>query len=186
MIWAKKIAKLLLAVAFMLLQLTANAQSYMGKSIRMAIFSSTPVEDIRALSVSGAGVLVTKTREIVVQVPIKTFEFDRKLMQEHFNENYMESDKYPLAKFKGVIDQPVDFTKEGEYLVNVKGTLSVHGVDRQRTIAGKLTIRNGEIGLFTEFKVACADHKIKIPTLIITKVAEVISVKVEGKLSPLK
>ena len=184
--WVKKRIDLLLGSVIVLLQLNAAAQSYVGRNIKTAIFSSTPVEDIRAVSRSGTAAIVGRTREIVVQVPIKSLGFDRKLMQEHFNENYMESDKYPQAKFKGTIDQQIDFSKDGSHNVSVTGLLSVHGVDKMRTIPGKLSIKDGIIQIFTEFKVACADHKIKIPTLIVTKVAEVISIKVDGKLNPVK
>ena len=184
--WAKIRIDLLLGSVMVLSQLNAAAQSYVGKNIKTAIFSSTPVEDIRAASTSGTAAIVGRTREIVVQVPIKSLEFDRKLMQEHFNENYMESDKYPQAKFKGSIDQVIDFTKDGNYDVSVTGILSVHGVDKTRTIPGKLSIKDGIVQIYTEFKVACADHKIKIPTLIVTKVAEVINIKVDGKLNPVK
>lgn len=184
--WAKIRIDLLLGGVIVLLQLNAAAQSYVGKNIKTAIFSSTPVEDIRAVSRSGTAAIVGRTREVVVQVLIKSLEFDRRLMQEHFNENYMESDKYPQAKFKGSIDQVIDFAKDGNYNVSVTGVLSVHGVDKTRTIPGKLSIKDGIVQIFTEFKVACADHKIKIPTLIVTKVAEVINVKVDGKLSPVK
>jgi hypothetical protein len=186
MTWVKKISSFLLGSSFMLLQLNANAQNYAGKSIKLAMFSSTPVEDIRAVSVNGTAVLLGKTREVVVQVAVKSFEFDRKLMQAHFNENYMESDKYPLAKFKGTIDQAIDFTKNGEYNVTVNGTLTVHGVDKVRSMPGKVIVKDGTVQILTEFKVPCADHKIKIPTLIITKVAEVISIKVDGKLNQIK
>lgn len=186
MIWARIINRILLGSLFLLVQLSADAQSYIGKNVKVRLFSSTPVEDIRAVNVKAAAVLVSGTREIVVQVPIKGFEFDRKLMQEHFNENYMESDKYPSAKFKGIIDQQIDFTKDGTYDVTVKGVLSVHGVDKPRSITGKLIINGGVLQIGTEFKVACEDHRIKIPTLIITKVAEVINIKVDGQLNILK
>lgn len=184
MIWAKRIFSILLGVSLALLQLSVSAQSYVGKSVKLSLFSSTPVEDIKAVNVKGTAVLVGNTREIVVQAPIKGFEFDRKMMQEHFNENYMESDKYPMAKFKGTIDQVIDFTKDGEYNVTVNGTLTVHGVDKIRSIQGKVIVKDGAVQILTEFKVPCADHKIKIPTLIITKVAEIISIKVDGKLNP--
>ncbi|TKC65300.1 YceI family protein [Pedobacter hiemivivus] len=183
MIWGKRTTNILLGASFTLLQLSAIAQSYVGKGVKLSLFSSTPVEDIRAVNVKGTAVLVGNTREIVVQTPIKGFEFDRKLMQEHFNENYMESDKYPMAKFKGMIDQVIDFTKNGEYDVTASGKLTVHGVDKMRSIQGKVIVKDGAIQILTEFKVPCADHKIKIPTLIITKVAEVISIKVDGKLN---
>jgi polyisoprenoid-binding protein YceI len=186
MTWVKKIISPMLGLACILLQFNAGAQNYVGKSIKMSIFSSTPVEDIRAASLKGAAVLVAKTGELVAQLPIKSLEFDRKLMQEHFNENYMESDKYPLARFKGTIDPGVDVTKDGEYNVTVNGILSVHGVDKQRSITGKIIVKDGTLQIQTTFKVTCADHKIKIPTLIITKVAEVIEVKVDGKLNQIK
>lgn len=186
MIWVKKITSFFLGSAFLLLQLNASGQNYGSKNVKLAMFSSTPVEDIRSVSTKGTAVLLTKTREIVVQVLVRTFEFDRKLMQEHFNENYMESDRYPLAKFKGTIDQVIDFSKDGIYPVTVNGTLSVHGVDKKRVIPGKIMVRNAEIQLLTEFKVPCTDHNIKIPSLIITKVAEVIDIKVEGKLNQIK
>jgi hypothetical protein len=179
-----KILRLL--VALLLLNLSANAQNFLSKNLRIGLFSSTPLEDIRAVSDNGSAVLVAKTREIAVQLNVKTLEFDRKLMQEHFNENYIESDKYPYAKFKGVIDQPVDFSKDGDYAVTVTGVLSVHGVDKKRTIPGKVTISNGVVQISTEFKVACVDHDIKIPKLVFTKIAEFITIKAEGKLNPLK
>lgn len=186
MSWVRKIISPFVGTVCMLLQFHASGQNYMAKNVKLTIFSSTPVEDIRAASLKGSAVLVAGSREIVVQLPVKSLEFDRKLMQEHFNENYMESDKYPLARFKGTIAQTIDFSKNGEYNVTVNGTLSVHGVDKQRSIAGKVTVKDGTLQIQAEFKVACADHKIKIPTLIITKVAEVIEVKVDGKLNQIK
>ena len=104
-------------------------------------------------------------------------------MQEHFNENYMESEKYPLAKFKGVIEPKIDFTKDGEYSVMAKGILNVHGVDQPRTINGKIVIKNGVVNLNSNFNVACDAHKIKIPKLVFTKIAEIIQVKVQGDLN---
>jgi len=173
-------------IALLLLHLSAGAQNFVSKNIRIGLFSSTPLEDIRAVSDKGNAVLVSKTREIVVQLDVKTLEFDRKLMQEHFNENYIESDKYPNAKFKGVIDQAIDFTKDGNYGVTVTGVLSVHGVDKKRTIPGKVIISNGVVQISTEFNVACVDHNIKIPKLVFAKIAEFITIKAEGKFNPLK
>jgi hypothetical protein len=165
---------------------SVNAQIYTGKNVKVSIFSSTPVEDIKATSHVGAAVLALSKQELAIQVSIKSLEFDKKLMQEHFNENYMESDKYPSARFKGTIEPKIDFTKDGEYPVVAKGTLNVHGVNQARTINGKVTVKNGVISLYSTFNVACAAHKIKIPSLIITKIAEVIQVTIQGSLNPLK
>jgi len=186
MIQIKKITRLLLLIISVCIHLNVKAQNFNGKSLRIGIYSSTPLEDIKAVSDKAAAVLISKTQEIAIQVPIKSLEFDRKLMQEHFNENYLESDKYPYAKFKGNITPALDFNKDGDYNVTVNGTLSVHGVDKKRTIPGRLTIKDGVVQISTEFKVACVDHNIDIPKLVFTKIAEFISVKVDGKLSPLK
>lgn len=176
---------ILLGVLFFAFIVTASAQNYVGKNIKTTIFSSTPVEDIKAASYSGTAVLIAAKQELVVQVPIKSLEFDKKLMQEHFNENYMESDKYPLAKFKGTIEPTVDWKKDGVYTVTAKGVLTVHGVDQPRTINGKITIKNGAIVLNSAFDVTCAAHQIKIPSLVFTKIAEVIKVSIQGTLTPL-
>lgn len=176
------IALLLSMVAFVA---TGRAQTYTGKNIKFNIFSSTPIEDIKAVSYTGVAVLNAQKQEIAIQVVIKSLEFDKKLMQEHFNENYMESDKYPLAKFKGVIEPKIDWTKDGEYTVTAKGILTVHGVDQQRTINGKITIKNKVASISSAFNVACADHQIKIPSLMFTKIAEVIQIKIQGNLNPI-
>lgn len=164
----------------------AQAQNYAGKSLKMTIFSSTPVEDVKAASTSASAVLVADKQELAVQLPIKSLEFDKKLMQQHFNENYMESDKYPMAKFKGTITPQLDWSKDGEYPVTVKGVLTVHGVEQNRTIPGKITIKGNTIGISSNFEVACKDHQIKIPRLVFAKIAEVIKITIQGNLEPLK
>ncbi len=183
---SSKKGKLLLALVLCLaFGFNTNAQTYTGKNIKFNIFSSTPIEDIKAASYTGVAVLNAQKQEITIRVAIKSLEFDKKLMQEHFNENYMESDKYPFAKFKGIIEPKIDWTKDGEYAVTTKGTLTVHGVDQTRTLQGKITIKNKIITLSSTFNVACADHQIKIPKLMFTKIAEIIQVKVQGNLNPL-
>ncbi len=177
---------LLLIGCCLILILPSRAQTFVGKNLKVNLFSSTPVEDIKAASTMGTAVLVISKQEIAVQIPIKSFVFDKKLMQEHFNENYMESDKYPLAKFKGILEPQLNWTKDGEYNVSAKGVLTVHGVDQARTINGKVTIKNGVITLNANFEVACAAHQIKIPSLVFTKIAEIIQLKVSGSLTPLQ
>lgn len=179
---SKLVLLLLLFLAFVI---SASAQNYAGKNIKVNIFSSTPVENIKASSTTATAVLVSEKQEFAIAVPVKSLEFDRKLMQEHFNENYMESDKFPLAKFKGTITPYVDWKKDGTYQVNVKGVLTVHGVNQPRNISGKIIIKDGIITLNSNFEVACAAHGIKIPSLVFTKIAEVIKVTVFGTLTPL-
>jgi len=187
MTWVRKTIEWgLVMVLALAAQSDAKAQNYSCNAVSTWIFSSTPLEDIRAESEKGSGVIVTATRAVAVQIPVKTLEFDRKLMQEHFNENYMESDRYPYARFKGTLDPGADLSKDGTYSVNVNGVLSVHGVDKQRTIPCKLVVKNGVVNVEAQFKVACADHNITIPRLVFTKIAESISVRISGQFNALK
>lgn len=162
-----------------------SAQTFIGKNVKVNIFSSTPVEDIKAASTNGTAVFISENQELAVQVNVKSLMFDKKLMQEHFNENYMESDIYPTAKFKGIVSPKIDLTKDGEHNVVAKGTFTVHGVSQARSIVGKLIIKNGIVNLNANFDVACAAHNIKIPSLVFTKIAEVIKVSIQGSLTPL-
>lgn len=186
MISTQKIIKRYVIPVLLSLPIWVQAQNFASQNSKISFYSSTPIEDIRAASTKANAVFVAKTKEIAFQIPIKSFEFERKLMQTHFNENFMESDKYPFAKFKGVVEPTIDITKDGIYNAIAKGTLSVHGVDKPRTISGKLSVKNGNITIESTFDVACADHNIKIPTVVFTKVAEVIQVKVNAVLTPLK
>ncbi|TCD13012.1 YceI family protein [Pedobacter frigidisoli] len=166
-----------------MLCISVKAQSYLSSNVKTSFFSSTPIEDIKAASNKTTAVLIAKTGEFAFLVSMKSFEFEKKLMQEHFNENYIESDKYPTASFKGNIQPNIDWSKDGEYNVVAKGILSVHGVSKPRTIATKISLKNGIATIASAFDVACVDHDIKIPTLVFTKIAKVISVKVNGTLT---
>lgn len=151
-----------------------------------SFFSSTPVEDINAQSKKMLGVMNIKTNELAFSITNTTFEFPNKLMQEHFNEKYMESEKYPASTFKGKINESIDFAKDGEYAVTVTGKLNIHGVEQDRTIPGKVVVKDGKIKVSSEFKVKVADHKITIPKLVIENIAEEILVSVGATMEPKK
>ena len=142
----------------------------------MTFFSSAPMEDIEAKNNKVVSLINTGTNEIAVRVPIKQFEFRNRLMQEHFNENYMESEKYPHATFKGKINETVDFQQPGTYNVSATGTLNIHGVSQKRTLNGVLKIDGSGMVLTTSFDVLLKDHKIKIPSIVFNKIAETIAV----------
>lgn len=142
----------------------------------ITFYSKAPLEDIEAKNNKVISLLDTRKNEIAVRVPIKQFQFRNKLMQEHFNENYMESERYPHATFKGNINEIIDFTKPGTYDVSSTGILNIHGVNQKRTLKGKLTIDSLGMKLDTQFDVLLEDHKIKIPRLVFNKIAEKIAV----------
>jgi hypothetical protein len=182
----KQIAVLIFVAYLLMLCIQVKGQNFVSSNLKTSIFSSTPIEDIKALSTRTNAVIIGKTGEFAFQVPINSFEFEKKMMQEHFNENYMESDKYPTASFKGKIDPNINWAKDGEYTVLAKGILSVHGVAKLREIGAKVISKSGVVSLISSFDVACADHQIQIPTLVFTKIAKIISVKVNGTLTSKK
>ncbi|GGI22543.1 YceI family protein [Pedobacter mendelii] len=179
----KKTCKLLVFSITLFLSFSIQAQNYVGTNVKVNLFSSTPIEDIKAQSNKTNAVIISKTGEVAFQIPIKSFEFEKKLMQEHFNENYMESDKYPTASFKGAVEPNISWTKDGDYPVLAKGSLTVHGITKPRTISGNIKVQNGTISISTSFDVACVDHNIEIPMLVFTKIAKVINVKINGTLN---
>ena len=157
--------------------------TYFTKTGKIDFFSSTPMEDIEAVNNEVNSFLNIEKNELVFAVLIKGFKFQKALMQEHFNENYMESDKFPKAQFKGnIVDfDAANFKKDGEYIVNVKGDLTIHGVTKSVIIPGVISVKAGKISATSKFKVKCADYDIKIPSVISNKISEEIDVNVDIK-----
>ncbi|MCS6819019.1 MAG: YceI family protein [Chitinophagales bacterium] len=164
---------------------TTFAQNvYYTQKGKVHFFSKTPLEDIEATTNKGIGTLNTATKKVQAKIPIQSFEFRQKLMQEHFNENYMESDKYPYGSLDATIMEEIDFTKDGNYEITLKGILEIHGVKQPRELKCRLTIQSGEpVRAVSSFDVKLADHKIKIPRAVILNIAEVIKVDVDFELS---
>ena len=152
-------------------------QLYVTQTGETNFFSETPVENISAINKTVGAIFNTNTNEIAVSMKMNAFDFPNKLMQEHFNENYMESEKFPTGIFKGKILEGIDYTKNGTYDVTAKGQLTLHGVTQARDLKGKLTIDNQKINLVCSFDVRLVDYKIDVPKLVFAKIAEVISVK---------
>lgn len=163
-----------------------KAQTFVAKAGTAHFFSTTPLEDIEASSKEVTSVFNTQTGELVVSMPIKSFQFSKKLMQEHFNENYMESDKYPKADFRGkILDlKSFDFSKDGTYVVVVAGELTIHGVKKSRTIDASFTVKGGMVTGAAKFKVVLEDHKVERPQIVWEKIAEVVDVDVNFVYTP--
>ncbi len=159
---------------------------YVCKNAKITLFSSALIEDIKAISPAGLSVYNVATGELDFSVAISSFKFDKAFMQQHFNSDYMESDKYPKAIFKGKIQEHIDITKEGIYPVNAIGELTVHGVAQKRTVQGSMTVKNGMVYMTAEFMVKCADHHIDIPQILFYHIAESIKITVSAIYSPYK
>jgi polyisoprenoid-binding protein YceI len=174
---------LLLAVAA-----TVQAQGrYFTKTGRITFYSDAPLEDIEAANKTASAVLDAKTGQLQFAVLMKGFEFKKALMQEHFNENYVESHKYPKAEFRGNIsnNHEVNYAKEGTYPAKVKGQLVLHGVSRDIEVPATLQVQGGKIDGKATFPVRVADYNIAIPSLMKDKISNTVSVTVQVKLEPL-
>jgi polyisoprenoid-binding protein YceI len=167
---------LILLLSFVAIAASAQNQWICRKG-ETSFFSETPLENIAAVNKNVVSLIDFSKTEIAVKMTMTDFKFQNHLMEEHFNENYMESDKYPTATFVGKIQEPIDLSKSGIYDITAKGLLTMHGVQKERVMKGKLTISGDEITLISNFDVALKDHKIEVPTLVMTKIAEVISIK---------
>lgn len=171
----------------MLTALQSTAQKYMTKNGQILFYSETPMETIQADNRQVNAVLDTQTGEFVFKVLIKSFQFEKALMQEHFNENYMESDKYPNSTFSGKVVnlKDVNFSKPGTYDATIEGDLTIHNVTRKISEKGTFTVGSDVVSGHAKFIVKPADYDIKIPKAVINNIAEAIEVTVNVELKKL-
>lgn len=162
---------------------SVNAQRYMTRNGFIGFFSNTPAEDIKADNNQVASVIDISNGEIVFQVLIKSFHFEKTLMEEHFNENYMESEKFPKASFTGKISnlQSVDINKNGTYEVTVEGDLTIRDVIKKLSVNGTLEVVSGGLNANSKFNLAPEDFNIKIPSVVRENIAKIIEVTVTMK-----
>lgn len=178
--------KVLLSLTALVFSTSMFAQIFMAKTCEVSFFSASPLENIEAINKAAKPLINTATNDVQIKIVNTAFIFEKPLMQEHFNENYMESDKYPNTIFKGKINEKIDWTKDGENKVTVTGKMSMHGVDKDITFDGVVTIKGGEITIAAKFKVHIADYGVKVPSLYIQNIAEDVDVKLHAVLAPFK
>ena len=163
----------------------ANAQQFMTRSGQVHFFSETAMENIEAENTQMSGLLDAANGGFAFQVQMRAFHFEKALMEEHFNENYVESEKYPKATFQGTIKDWDNPWKDGEsHDVVATGSFEFHGVKQDRDIAGTLTWNGKGWDIEARFPVALEDHKIEVPTVVKDNIAPVIDVDVKATLDP--
>ena len=184
----KKFLLLLFFACLLPLTQVFAQDKFFTKTGRVAFFSSTPMENIEAKNTNATSVLDTKAGKMEIAVLMKAFKFEKALMEEHFNENYVESAKFPKAVFAGSITNlaAVDFTKNGNYKVTVKGKLTMHGVTKEIEVPGTINVQNGAVKADAMFNVAPEDYKIEIPKLVRDKIARQIKITVAFDYQALK
>lgn len=158
-----------------------DSKVYQTKSGKVSFYSAALLENIEAVNNQVDSKLSTNG-QMVFMIAIKGFRFENATMQEHFNENYMESDKFPKAIFQGKIANinEVDFEKDGSYKTTVIGTMEIHGVKQPVTAIGTIQINAGKASAKSSFKIKLADYNIK-GTLIGDKIAKELAITVDCK-----
>ena len=180
--------KTLVVAGFLLLAGSVHAQDrYFTRSAKIIFVSKAPLEDIDATNKTVSAVLDKPTGGLQFAVSMKGFEFEKALMQEHFNENYVESDKFPKAEFKGSVvnNSEVDYNKPGTYTVMVKGKLTLHGVTKEVATNGVLKVNADHIRAESTFNIKLSDYDIKVPAVVKDKISNNIKISVDAKLEPL-
>ena len=167
---------LIIVIGLFILGFQANGQLYMAQNGEVSFFSKTPLEDIDALNKQVGSIINADNNEVAVQMRVSSFVFPNKLMQEHFNENYLESDKFPSATFKGKIREVVDLRVPGTYVVTAVGTATIHGITNPIEIKGNIVSKGEQVSLTCQFDIKLVDYKIAIPRIVFAKIAEVIRV----------
>jgi polyisoprenoid-binding protein YceI len=163
------------------------AQKWQTKTAEISFASNAQLELIKAKSDKVSGLIDPATNQFYFEVSIGSFRgFNSELQRHHFNDNYMESDRFPKASFSGKIIEQVDFTRDSTYEVRAKGTLEIHGKKQTRIIKGKLVIQRGKGTIESRFSVPLSDHQISIPKIVSQKIATEIEVIFMASIIPQK
>lgn len=181
--------KIIVALAFVIATTLSFGQDrYFTKTGKINFFSNASMEDIEGKNKTVTAVLDAQTGAMQFAVQMKGFEFEKQLMQQHFNENYVESDKFPKAEFKGTVtnNSAVNYNKPGSYTVKVKGKLSIHGVTKDVETTGIIKVNGGSLDANSSFNVLLSDYNIKVPAIVKDKLSNSIKITVDCNLEPLK
>lgn len=175
---------------FILILIIASATAfgqgkYIAKNAYISFYSLTPLEDILGESNEAVSILNGETGEIGFQAIMTTFHFRRALMEEHFNENYMESTKFPKSKFSGKIESfNKDMLKGPVTNIKITGQLTVHGVEKTITVPGTLGLVDGKLVGTSKFQVIPEDYGITIPSVVRDKIGKLLDITVKVNYLP--
>ncbi len=168
-----------LVLCFLVMASIADAQVYITRNGRIDFYSNAPLEIIHAHSDKLKGVLDLPKKTFAFSIKIRSFEgFNSPLQREHFNENYMESDKYPEAVFEGKVIEDMSFKADGKQTVRAKGILMMLNVKKEIIIPVELKTEGSVITAFAQFNLVPKDFGIRIPKIVHEKIASEIDVEV--------
>lgn len=166
----------LLLICLLSIVSRAYSQVYLDRAGFASFYASTPLENIEAQNKQVFAVVDVGKKELAFAVLLKGFLFKKQLMQTHFNENYVESDKFPKATFSGTYTGDVNNSSEGN--VTIKGSFTLHGVTGMLDMPATLLLKNNRLTGNAKFKVKPDDYKIEIPALVKNKIASEVEVTV--------
>ncbi len=182
-----QVKKLFLTICLFALAGSTYGQTYMTRTGKIYFDATTKAspEKIEGKNNEVATIIDAKTGDVRFQVLIKSFKFERESMQEHFNENYMESDKFPKSEFKGTIANlsQVNFSADGTYNATVSGKLTIHGVTIDVSVPGTIAVKGPNLKVNAKFPVKLKDVNITIPAVVADKVDKVVSISLDCDLS---
>lgn len=160
---------------------SSGQDKYMTKEGLIRFYSHTIIEDITAVNQKVAALIDSEKGAVAIIVPMNEFQFEKKLMQEHFNENYVESHKYPKATFSGTIENnsQVNYRQPGSYQVKVSGEMTIHGVSREVSAEGTIEILQDGLRAKTMFLLNPEDYGIRIPRVVRKNIAENMEITAE-------
>lgn len=177
----RQMRKVVILLMTLLMGRAAQGQNiYVSRDAEISFYSSAPIEDIEAKTNKAVSAINPETGAIFVKVPVQSFQFEQSLMQEHFNSDYLESDKFPFAVFNGKITGLPQMLKDGTFPVTVAGQLTIHGVTKPYQGPGTVVVKGGQLVAASTFKVHLADHQIKIPSILTKDIAEVVDIRVNA------
>jgi hypothetical protein len=180
---------LILTCIFILTPVVSQGQiKFFTRAGKVSFFSKAPIEDIRAVNNQLSCIFESESKRIVANVLIRAFEFEKALMQKHFNENYLESEKFPKATFKGRIltNEKLNFQTIWTKNLEFEGDMTIHGITRKMKGMAQCSFKDGTLMVSTDFYIHLKDYDIKIPSTLVNNIAEKIQVKVNLNMNELK
>ncbi len=176
--------KYYILLLFVCVSLTANAQLFSTRNGFVGFYSETPFENIVAENNQVYAILDISKKTIAFSMLMKSFVFQKELMQVHFNEDYIESDKFPKANFTGSFTEIIDPLKNGTIILHITGSMMMHGITKPISTNATLIIKNNTLDGTSNFKINPSDFNIEIPSLVRKKIAQQIDVHVKVSLHP--
>tara|TARA_B100001996_G_C18512574_1_gene535995 strand:- start:39 stop:581 length:543 start_codon:yes stop_codon:yes gene_type:complete len=159
-----------------------NDSKFIIKNSIIKFFSYAPLENINAENKNSVGVIDFESKEFIIKIPMNKFDFPNNLMEKHYNDSYLETEKFPSCIFKGSISEEIDLLNNKNQQVNAIGKLELHGVSKDFKIPLNVKKNDNSIIVTSEFEIRLDEFKIKIPKLLFKNIAEVIEVNVNAEL----